>query len=293
MKNLSSGTLADLASPTQTFNTCWYLKRTDGTVFSWTDCDQQIIVGGVTYAPTDGYSPSANEGHADFSVDNMELAGFLDSPSITEADVANGKWDFALVRVFMVNRNAISNGTYEMRYGTLGQVKIQAPGKYTAEIRGLSQRIQNTIGSLVTPTCRWIFGDVDAYGNAQPQSHCAVNAASFTVSPVSVTTVSSTMEFAASSLTQAAGYFSMGVVKWLTGANAGVAMDVAGHATGGVILLQLPMVEPIAIGDTFSIRAGCMKRYSEDCVTKFSNGINFGGYKDIPGLDKVIRPGSF
>src|ERR1700741_4560072 len=159
MKNLSSGMLADLGSDTQTLNTCWLEVRTDGTVFAWTDCDQYLMVASQLYSPFDGYSPSANDGKADFSVDNMEVVGFLNSPAIMENDVAQGKWDYAFVRVFLVNRNNISHGTYEMREGWLGQVVIKAPGNYTAEIRGWTQALQNTIGDLITPICRWTLGD--------------------------------------------------------------------------------------------------------------------------------------
>ncbi len=280
MKNLSAGTLADLASDTQTFNTCWLITRTDATVFSWTDCDQPLVVGGVTYSPTDGYTPSANQSKSDFSTDNLEVAGFLDSPAITEGDVAEGKWDYAQVRVFMVNRNNIANGTYEMRYGWLGQVKIVSPGQYTAEIRGLSQAIQNTIGDLMTPTCRYKLGS----------ARCTVNLASFTVSGAVVTSVGSTQEFTASGLTQAAGYFSFGTLTWVTGNNAGVSMDIQGFGAGGVVLMQLPMINAIGIGDTFNIVAGCSKRFQNDCIGKFNNGINFGGFPYVPGIDKMVTP---
>jgi uncharacterized phage protein (TIGR02218 family) len=280
MKSLSSGMLTDLAAEVLTFNTCVLITRTDSTVFAWTDCDQPITVAGQIYSPIDGYAPTANQGKADFSVDNMEVIGFLDSPAITEADVAAGKWDYAKVRMFMVNRNNISHGTYEMRYGWLGQVKIQAPGMYTAEIRGLSQVIQDTFGDLVTPTCRFKFGD----------SRCTVNLATYTSSGVAVTSVASTQEFTATALTQAAGYFTAGTMKWVTGNNAGASMDIQGFASGGIVLLQLPMINTIQIGDTFNITAGCSKRFAQDCVLKFSNGVNFGGFKDVPGIDKVIRP---
>jgi hypothetical protein len=47
-------------------------------------------------------------------------------------------------------------------------------------------------------------------------------------------------------------------------------------------------VRPIAIGDTFVIRAGCDKRL-ETCRAKFTNVVNFRGFPHIPGQDAVIR----
>jgi uncharacterized phage protein (TIGR02218 family) len=284
--------LADLASDTCTFNTCWLITRVDGNVYAWTDCDQPLTVGGHTYSPLEGYSPSANEGKSDFSVDNMEVVGFLDSPAITEIDVAQGKWDYAALDVFMVNRNAISHGNYYMRHGWLGQVKIQTPGVYTAEIRGLSQAVQNNLGDLITPTCRWTFCDANPSGSVL-NSHCTLNVATFTTSGVAVTSVSSNQEWVASSLTQAAGYFAFGYLTWLTGNNAGVSADIQGHGSGGVILTQLPAIGNVQVGDTFNIVAGCQKRYAQDCVAKFSNGINFGGFPYLPGLDKIVKPAGY
>lgn len=292
MKNLSAGTLADLASDTCTFNTCWLVTRVDGTIFAWTDCDQPLTIGGHTYSPTDGYSPSANEGKSDFSVDQMEVSGFLDSAAITENDVVSGKWNYAAVQVFMVNRNNLGNGTYQMRYGNLGHVTIKAPGIYQAEIRGLSQIIQNNLGDLITPTCRWTLGDRNSAGSVL-NSHCTINLSGFEVTGVAVTSVSSNQEFTASSLTQAAEYFAFGWLTWDTGNNAGDSCDIQGHGAGGVLLLQLPLINNVQVGDTFHIFPGCQKRFALDCVAKFSNGVNFGGFKDVPGIDKVVRPGGF
>jgi hypothetical protein len=46
----------------------------------------------------------------------------------------------------------------------------------------------------------------------------------------------------------------------------------------------------IQIGDTFSAVAGCQKRLAEDCGTKFSNVVNFGGEPHLPGIDALTSP---
>jgi uncharacterized phage protein (TIGR02218 family) len=282
VKSLTSAMIGYIQSGTTTLNTCWLITRTDATVYAFTDHDLPITIGGHTYTPVDGYTPSANEGSNKLDVDNMEVVGFLDSPSINEQDVAMGKWDFATIRIFMVNPNDLTAGTYEMRAGWLGHVEITAPSQFKAELRGLTQALQTTLGDLITPTCRYDLGD----------SRCTVNLAPFTFTPITVTSVFSTQQFAATALTQTDGYFASGKLTWLTGLNAGITMDVQGFANaGGVVLLQLPMVENIVNGDTFTIIAGCMKRKIEDCKNKFSNVINHGGFADLPGADYVMRPG--
>jgi len=82
-------------------------------------------------------------------------------------------------------------------------------------------------------------------------------------------------------------------VLWLTGDNAGAEFsteDVTGHA----ISLNEPTAYPVVIGDTYSIRPDCGKRYAEDCVAMWDNGVNFKGEPHIPAGDAaaVQTPGT-
>jgi hypothetical protein len=83
------------------------------------------------------------------------------------------------------------------------------------------------------------------------------------------------------------GYFTYGVVSWLTGQNAGYKMDVR-QSSPGSITLALPMTYPIAVGDTYSIVAGCDKTAST-CRQRFGNFVNFRGEPFIPGTDAILR----
>lgn len=291
MKSLTSGYVADLQSDTQTFNTCISIIRADGTSFYFTDCDQPITFGGHIYLSTDGYSPTQSQNSADFTVDHVEVLAYLQSAAITEADLMAGKWDDATVQMFQVNRNNLSHGAYQMRYGVLGQVTVTSPGQYQAELRGLTQWLQKQMGYLITPTCRWTLGDIDSNLNSIASSHCTVNLVALAVTGVAVTSVTNNQAFHASTLGQPDGYFTSGFLKWTSGLNSGRTMDIQASAlSGGSIVLQLPMLNAIAIGDTFTIYPGCQKRKLEDCFTKFSNVLNFGGF-EMPGIDEMLRPG--
>jgi uncharacterized phage protein (TIGR02218 family) len=48
------------------------------------------------------------------------------------------------------------------------------------------------------------------------------------------------------------------------------------------------MPEPIAVGDTFTVTAGCDKRFAT-CRDRFDNVLNFRGYPHIPGNEYVTR----
>ena len=88
-----------------------------------------------------------------------------------------------------------------------------------------------------------------------------------------------------------AGWFSLGMLEWTSGANAGRTAAVADHAlregAPHVALLDAP-VRPIATDDGFVIRAGCDKRL-ETCRAKFANAVNFRGFPHIPGSDTIVR----
>ncbi len=61
------------------------------------------------------------------------------------------------------------------------------------------------------------------------------------------------------------------------------------HAEDGVVTFDLwqAMTEPIAIGDTFRVTAGCDKRFAT-CRNRFANAVNFRGLPHVPGNDFVV-----
>lgn len=80
--------------------------------------------------------------------------------------------------------------------------------------------------------------------------------------------------FTASGINIAGDWFGEGRVTWLTGDNAGESRRVRSDSGTGVLVLHEPMLDPIAVGDTFEAMVGCRKRFTEDCVTKFDNAVH-------------------
>lgn len=85
------------------------------------------------------------------------------------------------------------------------------------------------------------------------------------------------------------GYFDGGVITFTSGLNTGLKMEVKAYSPGS-LTLQLPMPYAIAVGDTYSLIAGCDKLEST-CKTRFSNIVNFRGFAHLPGNDKILRIG--
>jgi uncharacterized phage protein (TIGR02218 family) len=262
--------LAWYAGGAITATTCWKATLTNGTVIAATKLDRDLVVDGVTYASTTGYIDSNVESSSELNPDNLEVDGFLQSPAITDADIHNGLWDFAKIELFEVNYLDLTMGKNVLRSGTLGEVK-GGRIKFTAELRGLMQAWTKTIVRLTTKNCIADLGD----------SKCKINLASFTITGA-VTSVSANRIVGDTSRTEAAEWFTGGKITFTSGANTGRSMEVK-HYTVGSIELHEALYDPIAVGDTYSMYAGCTKRFTEDCKVKFNNAVNFRGFPHLPG----------
>ena len=86
-------------------------------------------------------------------------------------------------------------------------------------------------------------------------------------------------------MAQAAGYFDLGVVKFTSGANNGVARTVKRHTSGQLVTLQ-PLPAAVANGDTFQVWPGCDKLQGT-CSGKFANLARFRGQPYIPMAETV------
>lgn len=259
-----------------TLATLWRVTRTDGTLFYFTDHDQDIVYQGATYLAATGYVPSAVQTSAGLQVDNLEVTSVLDSEFITDADLVAGLWDYAEVIITVVNWADLTMADMVIRRGRMGEVSA---GKmsFVAELRGMAQNLQQEIGRLIMPTCNADLGD----------ARCQVVLAGFT-STGTLTAVTDGAHFTASALAGATGLFNYGKLTWTGGLNDGLSMEVKSFTTGGAIVLQQPMPYAVAIGDTFSISQGCDKSTGAGGCTKFSNIINFQGYPHLPGVDRMV-----
>ena len=84
-----------------------------------------------------------------------------------------------------------------------------------------------------------------------------------------------------------AGFYRYGTIRFLDGSAAGQSADIENHGRDGddvMLSLWLPPAVPVAVGDTFEIRAGCDKSFAT-CAAKFSNPLNFQGFPHMPGAD--------
>lgn len=276
MKTISSGLAAMLASNVTTRATLWNIVRRDGVYLCFSDFDRDLVLGGDLYPAYSGFSAEAIETSGQLNVDNLEVKSFFADDGITEADVAAGLWDRARVRLMTVNWQDTSQGPLYQRWGELGTCRYQTGRGFVVELRGLMQALANNIGGTYGANCPHQLGD----------ARCEVDTEAL-VQTVTVATVTSRREITVTGLTGVDNVFRYGIIEFTSGDNEGFRMEVRASTSGGGVSLQLPMPFEIAVGDTAELTPGCDKTEAT-CIAKFDNILNFGGFADIPGMDRLV-----
>lgn len=276
MKQISTELRDHIAGEVTTLATCWKLTRRDDTVLGFTDHDVDIVFDEKTYKAASGFTASAIQNTSSLSVDNLDIEGVLTDGSVTDEDILAGKYDFAEIEIFQLNYSDLSQGTLKLRRGWLGEVSLHKQ-QFVAEVRGLTQRLAQTIGELYSASCRATFGD----------ARCKVDMEAYTVSG-SVTNAVSKQEFKDSSRDEANGVFNFGTINFTSGDNSGLSMEVKEYSPGGRLILVLPMPYMIAVDDEYTLTQGCDKTLST-CFNIFNNVANFRGEPHVPGIDRMLE----
>jgi len=258
------------------------VTRQDGDVLGFTGHDQNLTLDGVTYESTSAVNASSVRSTQTSGIDNLEIIGLLQSARITDTDLLAGLYDAADVEVSVANWADLSAGTLILLTGSIGEITF-SDGTYTAELRGLMQRLNQQVGDVTSPACR-----VKQLGDAECKVNLALYQFSRTVYSVTSATV---LTFDADS--SASDTYTYGRVLFTSGANAGIEREVKRHilVTGRAqIELQEAFQFVVAVSDTATLEVGCDRRLTT-CVSRFSNAANFRGEPYLPGTDQILRRG--
>jgi len=252
---------------------CWYLKLTDGTEMGFTSHDKNITYNNVLYEAATGFVPSAVETSNNMAVDNLEVQGFLNSDRITSHDLMSGRYDMAEVWVYILNWADLGKLPLIVRRGMLGEVK-HSKQSFTADLRGLLDAYQAKAGKIYQKICRAHFGD----------SKCQADVTAYTASSsVSEIYTDGNIE---TYLSQATTFFNYGILTWTSGKNNGLKIEVKYYTlttSGGIIQPFTPPIWVPAVGDTFTVIAGCDGNFTT-CQAR-GNYINFRAEPYVPGND--------
>jgi len=259
------------------FCRAWAVTRQDGMVLGFTDHDGDLAFDGITFRARTGLTAAALQQTTGLSVDNSEAMGALSDAAITEADIAAGRYDRAEIRIWRVDWHAPDTRELEFR-GEIGEIR-HGDGAFHAELRGLTDLLNQTSGRIYQRDCAAVLGDAACGIDLQDpvyrlEAACAGAEAGRRFR-------------CADGGTHAEGWFTHGALRIGSGAGAGLSgLIKSDRLMDGMreIGLWEPLRADIAAGDLLILTAGCDRR-AETCRTKFANFANFRGFPHVPGED--------
>lgn len=270
-----------LDSGATTLARCWIIRRRDGQTLGFTDHDDMLMVDGVECRPQAGLSVSEATERFGMAVDAADVAGALSDDTLSEADLAAGRFDAAAIETWLVDW---SEPELNLLFGkaVLGEVTREG-ASFKAELRSITDDLAQETGRVFAAHCSADLGD----------SRCGVDLETSQLSGAgSVSAMRGTSSFVATGLAAfSSGHFTAGRLTWTSGGNASLSSEIKTHIVeaGEVrVTLWQAMPEPIAPGDAFSMSAGCDKRFAT-CRDRFANAVNFRGFPHIPGNDFLMR----
>jgi uncharacterized phage protein (TIGR02218 family) len=255
---------------------CWRLERADGAGLALTSGDGNIESDGIQYRSAPGVTPASVSRSVGLEPDSGEIAGALTADSLSESDLALGRWNGASVRLFAVDWENPEAETIPLLGGELGEVSIGGDG-FSAELRGAAARLTKAPCPSTTSECRAAFGD----------KKCRVDLAGRTVRAAVVSASGNVLELDRG----VDAKFLFGRLRYLGGNNCGLASTILSASGSAVSLRDRPRAA-VEEGTIVELREGCDKRF-ETCVSRFQNAVNFRGEPHLPGTDLLTRyPGS-
>lgn len=279
----ASGTLIAILNNSAQFQVADLLTLTqaNGTITRLTSADFDVVANTFTFkSGGPKFSRTKAKLIVGLEVDNMKLSLFCDPVSDLLAGIPwpaaalNGALDGARVKVERAIMGA--GGWGDTTPGTTivfsGQVAGITPSRMQID---LDVKSDLTLLDQQMPRNLYQAGCVHSlYDHG-----CTLVKATFTDAGTVI--AGSTLQAVNFTSGKATGYYDLGTLLWLTGANAGALVSVQHFTTGGVATLQINLKSVPQVGDTFSIAPGCDKLQAT-CSGKFSNLAHFRGFPYIP-----------
>ena len=270
--------------------------------------DQDIVyddgLGELTYHATIGMTPSTLASTSSMGVDNGEMQHLIPEGDmgISEEVLNSGAYDYANYRIYWVNYRDLTMGHIAITRGQLGQIRVEEGLTFWNEITSLAKQLKTPVVKKSSRSCRATFGSqpIGTVGAEFTEKEpCGKDVTGLWSATKTVTAVGlETNRTFTATLGVAAAYYEPGMVKWITGANAGRQYEVEEQDGSGVVDLAFETMFPVEVGDTFQIRKDCTKWKDEPngCKTHFSTDwvLHYRGepYLKPQDSDQAITPGA-
>lgn len=256
----------------------------EGDLHGFTNLDKRIEFddgeGSTVYSPRMELYPQNIQNTSDMDVDNTELHGWFDE--VMEAKVLAGKLANAQITIYRVQYLKLHYGAEVVAYGMAGKIDYtpEKSGKRKLEWRSFTDLLKSKRNDLYSTTCRNQFGD----------DKCGMPFIwhSATISSVE----DNRTRFYVSGLSEPDHHFSLGVVEFLGGPNAGATIEVEDWRADGRVVLTFPT--PFAVTDALNVR------FRQDCpktalaCIDYGNIVNMNAEHLTPTQDQSLMvPGAY
>jgi uncharacterized phage protein (TIGR02218 family) len=278
MKSIGSNLARSLSEPTLGLVKCFKITLKNGEMLGFSECPEDIVVEDTLYRSCCGFEESGQSSFSDMTSGESSLVAIVDNVGVDIGEIISGKFDGAMVDIFMVDREHLSYGKISIISGSMDSIKISGERVYF-NITGIMGVLEKTIGNVYSPLCRAQFCD----------AKCSLNIHNHTFFG-EITSVPNETEFHTDSesiLTKAEDYFKYGLVKFVDGPSAGSSVEVKQSHEGNIVT-STSLPKGLEAGNQFSLVTGCDKKFSS-CIEKFQNAINFRGEPNLPRTTKVYR----
>jgi uncharacterized phage protein (TIGR02218 family) len=276
MKSASPALLALLATRKFIMTDLYTITLVDGvTVLRYTSADTDIKWNGNIFKSLP-LKRGAARTVIGVAVDTLDFSAFprasdlvqgLAFLSAARSGLFDGAW-VALERGFGSAWPQVT-GTLIQFYGRVSEL---AAGRSSVDFR-----IKSALELLDVQMPRNVYQAVCLH--TLYDSGCAALKSAYTVAGAAAGSCTTTGF--GSGLTEAAGYFDQGVLKFTSGANAGLSRTVKAYDGSHNFTFALAWPVPPALGDSFTVYPGCDKT-KDTCQSKFGNLGRFKGYPYIP-----------
>lgn len=295
MKTVSSAFLTMLQTSESLVEADLYqFTLPSGSNFYWTSAQSNITYNGNTYLAAyldsqPGFKRGATKTTVGLNADDLEidieydastrinnmtpaafaLAGGFDNAKVVVSKALAPSWSAPVV-----------NGVVNLFTGIVGEVQADS-GTVKLTVNSMLRALNTAFPrNYFLPQCNHALFDAG----------CTLLASSYAFSGTVAATGTAT-NFTTNAAA-ADGYYALGYVVWLTGANAGLKSFVKSYANAsGAFTLAYP-ISPPAAGDTFTAYPGCDKTQAT-CTSKFANLQHFRGFPYEPTPETLeVGPGS-
>ena len=251
---------------------CWHIKLTNGVQIGVTDHDNDIEVTGVKYLSKALVKYDVAQKSSNMLKGINEISGIIDHELIKEDDILKGKFDNALLSIYLVDYKNIKKSPYLLKQGYIGNIKC-SNNQFYADIYPLTEKLNSNIIQSFSPYCRAKFCD----------KKCQLDKGIYTKIG-KIDKVINKNSFLDEGRNEVKGYYDFGTIKFLSGKNKDIILEISNFHNQVIEVILPPLVE-LNLGDKYEITAGCDKNFST-CINKFNNAINFRGE---PHISEVIK----